>query len=509
MATSRSKKISRVLIANRGEIAVRIIRACRERGISTVAVYSTADRASEHVRMADASVHLPGNTSAETYLNIPALTAAIKASGADAVHPGYGFLSESETFAAAVTEAGAKFIGPPPEAMHRMGDKIEAKRIMRAHKVPTVPGSQEALSSVEDLQKHAKEIGYPMILKAAAGGGGRGMRVVRSDADLAESFAACAREAAAWFGNPAVFCERYIENPRHIEVQVLFDEHGSGVHLFERDCSIQRRHQKLIEEAPSCYLNHEQRMHLGEIAVRAAAAAGYQSAGTVEFICESPDRAYFMEMNTRIQVEHPVTEMITGIDLIAMQLAVASGEPLPFKQSDITLRGWAFEARINAEDPARGFAPAPGLVTALNLPGGPGVRVDTHLYSGYEIPPQYDSMIAKLIVTGRDRDDALSRLGRALREIRVEGVPTTAAFHEALISHPDFRRGVFTTRFLEEQADWFKKSLTAQPVEDAHILDAALLAAVLHADAQKKSPEINRRDPLSPWEQSSRRGGRP
>ena len=518
MATSRSESggskkgsaLTRVLIANRGEIAVRIIRACRERGLESVAVYSTADQFSMHVRMADFAVQLPGSAAADTYLNVEKILAAIKASGADAVHPGYGFLSENEAFAEAVTKAGAKFIGPSPAAMHRMGDKIEAKRIMREARVPTVPGSETALSSVDELKKHARDIGYPLILKAAAGGGGRGMRVVRRDEELADALAACGREASAWFGNPAVFCERYIEHPRHIEVQVLFDEHGNGVHLFERDCSIQRRHQKLIEEAPSSYLSHEQRMRLGEIAVRAAASAGYASAGTVEFICESPEKAYFMEMNTRIQVEHPVTEMITGIDLIAMQLAVAAGEKLPFRQEDITLRGWAFEARINAEDPTQGFAPAPGKIQRMTLPAGPGVRVDTHLYQGYEIPPQYDSMIAKLIVSGTDRNNAMARLARALREIRVEGVPTTAAFHECLLRHPDFLRGVFTTRFLEEQQEWFQRELTSL---DANLTDdAALLAAVLHAQREVQGASAaapgqttdTSRTGLTPWAQAAR-----
>ncbi len=472
-----AKKIQRLLIANRGEIAVRIIRAARDLGIETVAVYSDADQFSLHAKLADFAVRLPGNTATETYLNVPALVDAICTSRADAVHPGYGFLSENADFVDSVTKAGAKFVGPSSNAMRLMGDKIEAKRLMKQHKVPCTPGCEEPLKDVADLQAHAKEIGYPMILKAAAGGGGRGMRVVRSDADLAESFAACTREAQSYFGNPHVFCERYIENPRHIEVQVLFDEHGNGVHLFERDCSVQRRHQKLIEEAPSSFLSHEQRMEIGRRAVVAAKAAGYASAGTIEFICESPERIYFMEMNTRIQVEHTVSEEITQIDLVAWQLRIAQGEKLSLTQDDIKLRGWAIEARINAEDPAKGFLPGPGRVNYVRFPAGPGVRVDTHLYSGYEIPQFYDSMVAKLIVWGETREIAMSRMLRALNEFEIDGVPTTAKFHEAVLRHPIFREGKMNTGFVEQEAAYFKKELAQ--VADTSEDHAALLAALL------------------------------
>lgn len=477
--------IKRILIANRGEIAIRIIRAAKDLGIETVAVYSDADQFSLHVRLADYAVNLPGNTATETYLNIPKIVEAIKDSKADAVHPGYGFLSENADFADAVTKAGAKFIGPTSKAMRLMGDKVEAKRLMKAHKVPCVPGSENPLKDVADLEKHAKEIGFPMILKAAAGGGGRGMRVVRKNDELAEAFAACTREATSYFGNPAVFCERYIENPRHIEVQILFDEKGHGIHLFERDCSIQRRHQKLIEEAPSVFLNEEHRKEIGRRAVVAAKAAGYSSAGTIEFIAESPDRVYFMEMNTRIQVEHTVSEEISNIDLVRWQILIACGHTLPFKQEDMRPRGWAIEVRINAEDPAKGFLPGPGRVNHVRFPAGPGVRVDTHLYPGYEIPQFYDSMVAKLIVWGETRDVAIARMKRALAEFEIDGVPTTAKFHEAVLRHPLFLEGSFNTGFIEQQSEYFKEAFTKIP--PSHESESALLGALIAAEEGQKS----------------------
>lgn len=455
MATSRFK---RVLIANRGEIAVRIIRALRELGIQSVAVYSDADISSMPVRLADFAVRLPGRLSSETYLNIPALIHALKVSGADAVHPGYGFLSENADFVDAVTNAGAKFIGPSATAMRLMGDKIAAKNLMKQNGVAVVPGSDRPLESADEIKAIVKQTGYPLILKAAAGGGGRGMRVVRTDSELEPALAACQREAQAWFGNPAVFCERYIERPRHIEIQVLFDEHGNGVHLYERDCSVQRRHQKLLEEAPSPYLDDARRRKLGEAAVKAAKAAGYANAGTIEFICESPDEIYFMEMNTRIQVEHPVTEAITGVDLVKNQILVAMGEKLPFSQADIKLNGWAMELRINAEDPTNGFAPAPGRVDPCILPAGPDVRVDTHLYPGFTIPSEYDSMVAKVIVKGSTRENAIAKARRALAEMQIGGVPTTARFHEVLLNHPEFVSGNITTRFLEETQKEFESA---------------------------------------------------
>lgn len=504
----KSLQIKRLLIANRGEIAVRIIRAARDLGIETVALYSDADQFSLHVKLSDYAVRLPGNTAAETYLNIPAIVEAIKSTQADAVHPGYGFLSENAEFADAVTKAGAKFVGPSAKAMRLMGDKIAAKHLMKEHKVPCVPGSENPLKDVEDLKKHAKEIGFPMILKAAAGGGGRGMRVVRSMDDLADSFAACTREAQSYFGNPAVFCERYIENPRHIEVQVLFDEHGNGVHLFERDCSIQRRHQKLIEEAPSKFLNPEQRAEIGRRAVVAAKAAGYSSAGTIEFICESPERVYFMEMNTRIQVEHTVSEEISDIDLVRWQILIACGQKLTFKQEDIKLRGWAIEARINAEDPAKGFLPGPGRVNQVRFPAGPGVRVDSHLYPGYEIPQFYDSMVAKLIVWGPSREEAIERMQRALAEFEIDGVPTTAKFHEAVLRHPIFLEGTHNTGFVEKEATYFKEAFTVVP--EPQVEASALLAAILATEDQKRttasSTAGSTQKPSSLWRARARLG---
>jgi acetyl-CoA carboxylase biotin carboxylase subunit len=487
--TQPLKKIKRILIANRGEIALRVIRAARDLGLESVAVYSEPDANSLHVKLADYSVALTGKTSQETYLNVPQLIAAIKQSKADAVHPGYGFLSENADFADAVAQAGAKFIGPSSKAMRLMGDKIQAKKLMKAHQVPCTPGSENPLKDLEDLQAHAKTVGYPMILKASAGGGGRGMRIVRQDSELAESFAACKREAQSYFGNPDVFCERYIEAPRHIEVQVLFDEHGNGVHLFERDCSIQRRHQKLIEEAPSMFLSEAMRAEIGRRAVVAAKAAGYSSAGTIEFICESADRVYFMEMNTRIQVEHTVSEEISNIDLVRWQIKVAQGEPLDFKQEDIKLRGWAIEARINAEDPAKGFMPTPGLVKLVRFPAGPGVRVDSHLYSGYEIPQFYDSMVAKLIVWGSTRSEAIERMKRAFSEFEIDGVVTTAKFHESVLRHPDFLKGDFNTSFVEKQMPTLINGFEGDSSTDDL---AALLAAVLCVEQTQAIPPPNK-----------------
>lgn len=475
-------EIKRVLIANRGEIAVRILRTLREMNIQSVAVFSDADQDSLHVKLADFAVSIGGVTPAESYLRIDKICAAIKESKADAVHPGFGFLSENAEFAQAVLSMGVEFIGPPPSAMISMGDKIQARETMKKHHIPVVPGSTHPITSSAELHSLAKEIGFPIILKAAAGGGGRGMRVVRQDSELEEAFLACTREAQSYFGNPAVFCERFVDNPRHIEFQVLFDKHGNGVHLFERDCSIQRRHQKLFEEAPSAYLNETQRARMGEIAVRAGSAVGYVGAGTIEFICESPDHFFFMEMNTRIQVEHPVTEMITGVDLIAEMVRVAQGRPLPFKQADLKINGWAVETRINAEDPVAGFLPQPGLVRKLRFPMGPNVRVDSHLFAGYEIPSAYDSMVAKIITWGPDRASALSRMLRALSELQVDGVPTTARFHEALIRHPLFQKGDFSTAFIERQ---WSELMAGMEHRDSHpdkgCDDATTLAAILSA----------------------------
>ena len=485
-----SNPIKKVLIANRGEIAVRIIRCLRDLNLQSVAIYSEADSESTHRKLADEAFPLQGRSSADTYLNIPKIIEAAKKSGADAIHPGYGFLSERSDFAKAIEEAGLVFVGPSADAMEVMGNKISAKDLMKEHDVPTVPGSDGQLRSVAELEKLVDRIGFPLILKAAAGGGGRGMRIVQEKAELKSAFESCQREAISYFGDDAVFAERYISNPRHIEIQVLCDG-KNGVHLFERDCSIQRRHQKLIEEAPSQYLNDEQRQELGRIALKAALAVGYSGAGTVEFICESPDKAYFMEMNTRIQVEHPVTEVITGVDLIEQQLLVAQGRPLELKQEDISIRGWSFEARINAEAPERDFAPTPGYIEKLTLPQGPGVRVDTHVYEGYTVPSEYDSMIAKLIVSGRTREQALHRLRRALGELEIQGVQTTAIFHRALIEHPNFIDANFTTGFLNEHGAGLIKHLHASS-SDPFAHAASLIVQQAESQVERANPHDSR-----------------
>lgn len=477
--------IKRVLVANRGEIALRIMRTLKEMGIESVAVYSDADANSLHRKFADYAIHLPGRASAETYLDIKKIKNAVKISNADAVHPGYGFLSENSDFCREIIEAGVTFIGPHFESMETMGNKVSAKKLMREHDVPTVPGSEGALTQLSELEDLVSKIGYPLILKAAAGGGGRGMRIVRQDSELKESFETCAREAQSYFGNPMVFAERLLENPRHIEIQVLCDG-KSGVHLFERDCSIQRRHQKLIEEAPSTYLSNDQRQRLGEFAVRAALAVNYTGVGTVEFICEAPDKAYFMEMNTRIQVEHPVTEQITGIDLVREQINVAEGKKLGLSQSDIKLDGWSFEARINAEDALQDFMPNPDVITRLHLPAGPFIRVDTHIYEGYEVPADYDSMIAKIIVWGPTREIALARLKRALSELEIGGVVTTARFHEAIISHKEFISGDFDTSFIANKVDELKKTMQQRSSNAAAV--AAGFSA--HLVQKSKQPEL-------------------
>lgn len=471
------KTFRRILIANRGEIAVRIIRTLRDMGIESVAIYSDADRLSAHVAMADYAIHLSGVSSSDTYLNIPAILSCIQESHADAVHPGYGFLSENSDFAEAVAKhTQAQFIGPSVEAIRLMGDKLAAKKLMQAHKIPILPGSFGEIQNLQEVEQLAKELGYPIILKASAGGGGRGIRFIHSKADIAEAYESCRREAQAYFGNPSLFCERYIQNPRHIEFQVLFDRFGHGVHLFERDCTIQRRHQKLFEEAPSRYLNSKQREHFGALAVKAASLVQYSGVGTVEFICESPEQVYFMEMNTRIQVEHPITEQITGIDLIKEQILVAAGHKLTHQQADIPLRGWSMEARINAEDPLQNFAPSPGKITHLQLPMGPHVRVDTHLYPGYEVPSAYDSLLAKVIVWGHTREEAIERLKRSLREFDLSGIQTSIKFHEALLQDEDFLKGQFSTNFVELKKSEFLHRMNSQSSLEPEL--AAVLASV-------------------------------
>jgi len=438
----------KILIANRGEIAIRIIRACKEMGIKTVAVYSQADSQSLHVKLADESVCIGPAPSALSYLNINAIISAAELTDAEAIHPGYGFLSENANFAEVCEKCGITFIGPSAESMRIMGDKISARQAVIKQGVPILPGTKEGVHSVEDAVKVAKEIGFPVIIKATAGGGGRGMKIVHSQATLPNAFATARAEAQAGFGNPEVYIEKYCEQPRHVEIQILADKHGNVIHLGERDCSIQRRHQKLIEEAPSTVVTPEIRKAMGEAAARAAAAVGYNSVGTIEFLVDKNNNFYFMEMNTRVQVEHPVTEMVTGVDIVREQIRSAAGLPLRYKQEDIQIRGHAIECRINAEDPFK-FTPCPGKITAYHPPGGPGVRVDSFVYDQYTVVPHYDSLIGKLIVHADTREDAIKRMARALDEYIIEGIKTTVFFHKRIMAHKDFIEGNIDTSFLE------------------------------------------------------------
>jgi acetyl-CoA carboxylase biotin carboxylase subunit len=440
----------KVLVANRGEIALRVIRACRELDIATVAVFSEADRDSLHVRLADESVCIGPPAPAQSYNYIPRLISAAEVTGADAIHPGYGFLSENAHFVEVCESCGFTFIGPSPEMIRRMGDKAEAKRTMKAAGLPMVPGSDGVIADVDEAAGIAREIGFPVIIKAAAGGGGRGMRIAWDEKTLRLGFGIAQAEAGAAFNNNAVYVEKYITQPRHIEIQLFGDGHGSVVHLGERECSVQRNHQKLIEEAPSAVLTPERRKQMGELAARGAASIGYRNAGTMEFLYDQDGSFYFMEMNTRIQVEHPVTEEVTGIDLVKEQILVAAGEPMTFRQSDVQLEGHALECRINAEDFEHNFRPSPGKVTYWYKPGGPGLRVDSHVYAGYSIPPYYDSMIGKLIARGKNRAEAIRRMEIALEEIIVEGVKTTIPFHRLALATERFRSGELSTRFVEE-----------------------------------------------------------
>nr|WP_298687707.1 acetyl-CoA carboxylase biotin carboxylase subunit [uncultured Dongia sp.] len=437
----------KVLIANRGEIALRIHRACREMGIRTVAVHSTVDADAMHVRLADETVCIGPAPSRDSYLNMAAIISAATITGADAIHPGIGFLSENAKFASMVEEHGFTFIGPSPDHLSQMGDKVEAKLTAKRFGIPCVPGSDGAISDA-DAPRIAEETGYPVLLKAAAGGGGKGMKVANNPGELMESLAMAKAEAKAAFGNDQMYMEKYLSHPRHIEIQILADNHGNAVHLGERDCSLQRRHQKVLEEAPSPALNADQRAEIGEIAVKAVKAMGYRSVGTIEFLFQD-GKFYFIEMNTRLQIEHPISEMITGIDLVREQIRVASGAPLGFSQSDITFTGHAFECRINAEDPVT-FMPSPGLITDFHAAGGLGVRVDSALYAGYKVPSNYDSLIAKLVVHGKTRNEALMRARRALEEMVILGVKTNIPLHQRLVTAPDFINGDYDIRWLEK-----------------------------------------------------------
>jgi len=447
----------KVLIANRGEIALRIIRACKELGIPTVAVHSEADADSLHVSFADEAVCIGSAPSNESYLDPVRIISAAEITGADAIHPGYGFLAENADFADMCENSGIKFIGPSAQVIRDMGNKSRAKEMMKKAGVPVVPGSEGIVETLEQGLAIAEEIGYPIILKAVSGGGGRGMRIIRAKEDFETNFQMAQAEARGAFGDPSMYIEKYIENPRHIEIQILADEHGNVVHLGERECSIQRRHQKLLEEAPSIAIDPALREKMGSVAARGAKGVGYYSAGTIEFLLDNDKNFYFMEMNTRIQVEHPVTEMVAGLDLVKEQIRIAAGEKLAVGQQDIQIKGHAIECRINAEDWEKNFMPNPGKVEVFHLPGGPGIRIDSHVYQEYQIPPFYDSLIAKLIAYGRDREEALARMNRALDEFFIEGVKTTIPFHKKLINHPDFVAGKFDTGFLD-RVDLLKKT---------------------------------------------------
>ena len=499
--TQDHKPFKRVLVANRGEIALRIIRTLNDMNIESVALYSDADQHSQHLRFADYAYRLPGHSAQDTYLNIPSILEAIHASKADAVHPGYGFLSENPDFAKQIEDhTPACFIGPTANTIAFLGNKLKAKAFMKAHHIPTVPGSDKPLCSFKDVSETAACLPYPLLLKASYGGGGRGMRIVQSPTELQTAYDSCAREAEAYFGNSQLLLEMYLPNPRHIEVQILCDHFGNGVHLFERDCSIQRRHQKLIEEAPSCYLNPIQREQLGKLSVNIAKKLDYRGVGTVEFIYKDPNTYFFMEMNTRIQVEHPATEMITGIDLIKEQIRCAANIPLSLKQDDITLQGHAIEVRLNAENPDQGFLPATGTVTQLHLAPRPFTRIDTHLYQGYSLPTFYDSLIAKVLAWGKNRTEAIERLLATLHEIQIEGVITNIAFQHRILSHKAFASGQFSTHFLEQKkTDLFSPESTATNTD--HII-AGISTLIPLLENQIEAPQSPSRS--LPWTQHTR-----
>ncbi len=441
---------SKILIANRGEIALRIIRACRELGIRTVAVYSQADKDSLHVRFADEAICIGAPQSSSSYLNIPAIISAAEITDVEAIHPGYGFLAENAHFAEICESCQIAFIGPTPENIRLMGDKMAARMSMQKASLPIVPGSASAVKNKEEALKTAKKIGYPVIIKAAAGGGGKGMRICHNDIKLMSSLMIAQQEAEANFGNANVYIEKYIEKPRHVEIQILADKHGHIIYLGERDCTIQRRHQKLLEESPSPAIDSKLRKRLGELAVKGAKSVNYSSAGTMEFLLDQDNNFYFMETNTRVQVEHPVTEMVTGIDIIKQQILMASGEKLNIKQEDVQVKGASIECRINAEDFENNFAPCPGTIETLVLPGGPGVRVDTHIYPGYKVPPYYDSLLAKLIVYGKNRREAIKTMQRALDEFHIAPIKTTIPFHKRLLENTLFLKSEISTHFVQE-----------------------------------------------------------
>ncbi len=497
--------LKRVLIANRGEIAVRIIRACRELGLESVAIYSEADRGALHVRQADYAALVGAAPAAESYLRIDRILEAARKTGADAVHPGYGFFSENAEFARAVRNAGLVWIGPPPDAIEHMGDKVEARKLMANAGVPVVPGSPGTLETEAQVREIANQIGFPIMIKAAAGGGGKGMRMVESDKDLGSIVRTVSSEARSSFGDGRFYVEKFVRKPRHIEVQVLADEHGNTIHLFERECSIQRRHQKVVEESPSPFVTPAMRAKMGAVAVQAAKAVGYTSAGTVEFLADADRNFYFLEMNTRIQVEHPVTEMVTGIDLVRAQIEIAAGKKLGWKQSDLTQRGWAIECRIYAEDPDAGFVPAPGKIQTLRFPEGPGVRNDAGVYAGSEVPMFYDPMISKLAAWGANRAEAADRMRRALDEFIITGeLVTNLSFHRWILRHPRFLNGDFDTNFISQE---FHPS-AAPNAEDPARTAAIFLAAIASQNGANHSngqmPARPAQSAMSPWRNLAR-----
>lgn len=463
---------SRILIANRGEIAVRLVRACREMGISPALAYASIDRDTLAVELADAAVELSGDTPRGCYLDIEGLLAAARKVGAEAIHPGYGFVSENADFSRRCREEGLVFIGPSPEVIHGLGNKNQARKLMTSAGLPVVPGTEDPIPTVDEAVEAARSIGYPILVKASGGGGGRGMRKVASESELRQAFPQARSESQAAFGSGDLFLEKYVERPRHVEIQIIGDSHGNAVYFGERECSIQRRFQKMIEEAPSPVLTPELRARMGEAAVAGAKKLNYCGAGTFEFLVDAQLNFYFLEVNTRLQVEHPVTEQITGVDLVKLQIRVANGEVLPVTQADVQLRGWSMECRITCEDPYRGFLPTPGRIEKLHLPAGPGVRVDTHLYPGYEVPGSFDSMVAKLITTGQTREEARLRMLVALREFQLAGISTTIPFHIAVLEHPEFIAGHLTTHFLQDHLPKLAKSFTAEENQMAALLAA-------------------------------------
>ena len=496
---------SRVLVANRGEIAIRVFRTLRELGIDSVAVYSDADRGSRHVTAADEAFAVGGETAAESYLAIEKLVVAARESGADAVHPGYGFLAENAAFARAVEREGMTWIGPPPEAIELMGQKTAARTRMQEAGVPIVPGTTDPVGGADEIAALGEELGYPLIIKAAAGGGGKGMKVVRAADEVARAFESAAREGHSYFADPRVYVERYLEDPRHVEVQVLADSHGNVIHLGERDCTIQRRHQKLVEETPSPAVDEELRAYIGSIAVEAARACGYRSAGTIEGLLAPDGSYYFMEMNTRIQVEHTVTEEVTGLDLVREQILVAAGEPLSVRQEDVRLRGHAIECRINAEDVSRGFLPAPGRITHYREPAGPGVRVDSGVVAGSEISGLYDPMIAKLIVHDVDREHARRRMLRALEEFEIGGVTTLLGFHRALLEHPCFVEGATCHGIVESE---LLAARAADFVTDSYLVGTdgtRLVEQLLPVEVGGRRYDVTVLRPEAPWAELGRR----